>query len=87
MLSRSVRTPSRAGQLVPVPKDPAKRIRGGAIVWPDAQGLAVPGSADAALAFLGVAEGPALPGEPSALVRRPRRRPMAHSHPARSQQP
>jgi len=37
-------------------------------------------SADAALAFLGDAEGQALPGEPSALVRRPRRRPMAHSH-------
>ena len=70
MLERSVTTPWRDGLVVPVPKDPAVRIFGGSIVCSDANGLAVPGRAGAGLAFLGVAEGEAVSGERSVLVRR-----------------
>ena len=70
MLSRSVRTPSREGQLTPAPKAPAVRIYGGAIVCANAAGVAVPGAADAALRFLGVAESEAISGERTVHVRR-----------------
>ena len=70
MLSRSVRTPSREGQLVPAPKAAATRIYGGAIVCSDAQGLALPGAPDAGLAFLGVAESEAISSEREVQVRR-----------------
>lgn len=70
MLERSTGIRWRDGLVVSVPKDPAVRIFGGAIVCSDAAGLAVPGSPAAGLAFLGVAECEAVSGERSVLVRR-----------------
>lgn len=70
MLERSTSIPWRDGQVVPLPKDPAVPIRGGAIVCADANGLAVPGRADPGLAFIGVAECEAVSGERAVLVRR-----------------
>ena len=70
MLERSTNIPWRDGKVVPLPKDPAVSIRGGAIVCADASGLAVPGRADPGLAFVGVAECEAVSGERAVLTRR-----------------
>ena len=70
MLERSTNIPWRDGKVVPLPKDPAVSIRGGAIVCADASGLAVPGQADPGLAFIGVAECEAVSGERAVLARR-----------------
>ena len=70
MLSRSVNITTRPGDLVRAPKAAAEEIHGGAIVCLDAVGRVVPGSADPALAFFGIAALGAAPGEAHVTVRR-----------------